>query len=37
MEGGTITTAPEAADGQVLVTWTFSPVCLEAFTQTSAS
>lgn len=34
MEGGTITTATEAADGEVVITWIFSPVCLEAFTQT---
>ncbi len=34
MQGGTITTAPEAADGQVVINWIFSPVCLQAFTQT---
>ena len=31
---GTIDTASQTADGQVVVTWIYSPVCLDTFTQT---
>lgn len=33
LSGGSIFTAPQPADGQVLITWIFSPVCLEASDQ----
>jgi len=33
LQGGTITNASESADGEVVINWIFSPVCLEAGDQ----
>lgn len=37
LAGGSIFTAPQPADGQVVITWIFSPVCLESSDQIVAA